>query len=70
MYYQFSNFLLDFFSIVAIIGWVLVLFKMRAVEVIHSLMWDIRIVVFTPIFLCEACGPTSNLITNFTQHDC
>ena len=48
---NFTISVLIIFSLVAIIGQALILFEMRFVESIHSLMWDIRTVVLDP-FLC------------------
>ena len=62
VYYQFFYLHLDSFSLVVrlITSQVLILFKMRDIEVIHDPMWDITIAVFFLFFLCEACVPKSH----------
>ena len=59
VYYQFSDFCIEYFLFVVrfIIGWVLIFSKMRAIEVIYSPLWDIIIDVFLLLFfswgLCD-----------------
>ena len=52
-----------------IIGQVMISSKMRAIEVIHSPMWAMRIDVFSS-FLCETFVPTSHWITTSYQYSC